>query len=98
MGYRIEYGQMITKVKIKENVRKTSVEWLLKVVATGCVLLFLAFLWGKENIRDYFIPGDPDITEQAAKCFLEDVRNGESIKDAFTNFCLEIIENEGVPE
>ncbi len=98
MGYRIEYGQTITKVKLKEKVRNIRIEWLLKTIAAGCVLLFLAFLWGKENVRTFFIPGDPDVTGHAAKCFVEDVRNGESISDAFAAFCMEIIENAGLPE
>ena len=98
MGYRIQYGQTMTKEEIKEPVDTKRMKPLLAIILLICIVFFFIFLGGTETLRDCFIPGDPEITEAAVKMFIEDVREGESIGDAITAFCLEIIDNADVSE
>lgn len=91
MGYRIEYGQTVQREAINEtgsfNIKKKTV-YIALIILAAALLLFCA----KTNtVRNLLLPGDPAVTEQALNTFAEQLRAGESIGDAATAFCQEIV-------
>lgn len=63
------------------------------------VCSFLLFLWmvsafypqGREILRILLIPGDPDVTLQAAEAFAQELGNGFSVAEAAKNFCSTVL-------
>lgn len=68
-----------------------------RLILTGC--FFLCFLclvascWpdGYDLLKQLLIPGDPDITLEAAEVFAQEVGSGFSFRDAARNFCLAVL-------
>ena len=60
---------------------------------------FLCFLWlvgtfwpdGQDLMKQLLIPGDPDITLEAAEVFAQEVGSGFAMADAARNFCLAVL-------
>ena len=84
MGYRIAYSTE-TSHKFPEKVRrKKPLLW----AATGVLLVgLLAGGW------KLLLPGNPEVTHTALAHLAEDIREGESLGQAVTAFCQEIIDN-----
>ena len=59
------------------------------------VLLLFGFgVWVKfQGVPDFLIPGDPEITKQAAEMMITELRNGEPVDDAVLAFCQEILDS-----
>ena len=65
------------------------------------VMLFFVFCWavciwwpeGKMLLRTLLIPGEPEITIQAAEVFASELGSGYALSDAFRNFCNTVFEN-----
>ncbi len=91
MSYQIQYKTVGRKkyAKYKPTVRLTRLRAVLLVVATA--LLFLSF--HITRVRYLFLPGDPVVTEQAIGNMVDALRSGESVGDAVTTFCQEILKN-----
>lgn len=97
MGYRIQYGQTMTKTPIadKKILRKPK---KLRLLIPVCIIFLIALMWiKKDTLRDFLIPGDEAVTEAAVADFVKDLRTGENFSDAITAFCQEIIENANIP-
>lgn len=92
MGYKIQYGQTMTKVFIQEtknkDIRMPAMKWIVLTCA-----LFLAIYLGGSGYLDFLIPGNKEATTAAFTSMVEDVQDGKSVKDAFTAFCLEILDD-----
>ena len=84
MGYSIQYSPQ-TNRKFPVKTKKNSATWLLTGVAV------LALLLGGWRL---LLPGDPETTRAALSHLVDDVRAGESVGDAVTAFCREIIDGE----
>lgn len=41
---------------------------------------------------DFLIPGDPQVTKEAATMMIEELRKGESLYDAMTVFCRQVLD------
>lgn len=98
MSYTIQYGPS-GKAEAEWNSsrtkrkRRTAAAILLAVVAIGVLLL-----GGADRVRDFLIPGDPEVTKAAFAQFTENIRQGEPVGDAITAFCREIIDNADIQE
>lgn len=90
MGYRIDYGQSLTKQIIIDSDKMGQKKHHGKWIALWCILLSVVLL-GKCSCLDFLIPGDKEITKHAFTTMIEDVQEGEDIKDAVTAFCVEIL-------
>ena len=98
MGYRIEYGQGIIKKRtvISHSAKKQIKKFVPILLST---VLIVTMLWGKgESVRSFLIPGNDAVTVAALREMVCGLRNGESLTDAVTAFCREIIENADIPE
>lgn len=91
MGYAILYEPDLNKkLKIPNQNRKLLLRaGVLAVCAVLVVLCLQAPV--REVIRDFLIPGDPDVTQSAFSQMVSDIRAGESFSDAVTVFCQEIL-------
>lgn len=97
MGYRVVYGPMPKMAKKQE--RKPL---RLQMLTATFLLLFAwtvrqAWPEGREVLRQYLLPGEPTVTEEAFRNMLEDLRQGEPVLDAVSAFCAEIVEH-GTPQ
>lgn len=95
MSYKIQYKTVGRKryAKYKPTFRLTRRRAVLLVLATA--LLFFSFHFSR--VRYLFLPGDPVVTEQAIGNMVDALQSGESVGDAVTAFCQEIIKN-GIQE
>jgi hypothetical protein len=65
------------------------------------VMLFSVFCWivcfcwpeGKQMLRILLIPGEPEVTIQAAEVFASELCSGYTLSDAVRNFCANVLEN-----
>lgn len=91
MGYRVSYD-LVSAPKVRRNKKWTGIA----AIAVICVLLICATVFKTAAlpwIRDFLIPGDPDVTATALTELVNDLRDGVSFTDAVTTFCREIISN-----
>ena len=93
MSYTIQYGDQYNVKYDRPGNAKRSVKKLL--LPTLVILIIVLFLI--KPIRtaafDLLFPGDSAVTFRAAENMTRDLKEGESFKSAFTDFCVEIISN-----
>ena len=94
MAYRISYDNGTTsKWNEKQSSQKKRIFLRLLVVVLICVL-GVSFLGGTmDALLEFLIPGDPDVTKQAISKMVEEIKSGNSLKEAITTFCKGIVEN-----
>lgn len=95
MGYRIEYGSQGELRKPLKSKRSYSA-----IAATICVLALVAGAitvkhTGLTWVQEVLLPGDPAVTAAALENMVDNIKEGDSIADAVTTFCKEIVENAG---
>ena len=93
MGYRIVYGPMPKTRKLR-NYRAPR----LRIMAAAFLLLFVLVVrqaWpdGAEILREYLLPGERSVTEAAFGEMVTDLQNGQSVGEAVTAFCKEIVKH-----
>ena len=94
MAYRISYGQ---DMKMERLARKRPGKLILWILAAVLVVGFrLSPLYDAAKV--WLLPGDSAVTAAALSDMTERIEAGENFVDAFTCFCMEIIENAEVPE
>ena len=94
MSYRIEYGPAIPPQYIK----KTN-SLRLQTMTAVCLLLFSFlvrqfFPTGVQQLRQFLLPGSPTVTQEALDTMMGNLRNGEPLRDAFTAFCVYIVDHD----
>lgn len=89
MSYQIQYETdkqerypMVTK-------RKDSSKLWIRIATVA----FFVTLLSVPSIRDFLIPGDADVTKAAFGQMIDNIREGDSLGEAVTTFCREIIAN-----
>lgn len=87
MGYKIIYG--------KDPVKKHSFTRLQGLICGFFLLFSLAvrLFWpaGSQVLRDLFVTDQLSQGAQAAVAMVEDLQQGESVSDAVSVFCQEIL-------
>ena len=91
MSYCVDYNPEMKKryptyIKVR---RKVPVRALLLAVA----VIIVCYGIFHSGLLRFLIPGDPAVTTAAFSGMVEDVGAGESVRQAFLNFCKEIIVN-----
>ena len=93
MSYRIEYrsgGELRKSWKPKRPIGRVAVViCVLSLVAGALAIKHTGLSW----VKTVLLPGDPAVTAAALENMVENIRDGESLVDAVTAFCREIIEN-----
>lgn len=98
MGYRIQYGETVKKEVLTETTRNRKP--LIGVIAGLIICCVFTFIISKnaDKLADFILPGNREVTKNAISAFTEDLREGESVSNAFAAFCKEIIENANIPD
>lgn len=94
MAYQITYGP----VKRKESRPGKVKGKLLAGLVIGAILIGLRVSGMGEAAARWVFPGDAEATENALHTMTQSIEAGESVADAFSCFCQEIIENANLPE
>lgn len=94
MSYKIIYGPI--RYKNEENGRRGWKMWILPGVLALAVCL--RFMGLGELFSRMLLPGDPEVTAAAFQSMVTALWDGESVGEAFTVFCGEIIENANIPQ
>ena len=93
MSYRIEYG-----CAIPAKFRHPTWGIQLQVLTAVCMILFSLMVgrfWpqGRQVLREYLLPGEPTVTEQAFSGLVQDLSSGMGLEEAVTVFCRQIIDH-----
>ena len=60
-------------------------------------LIILTIVWTVTPVRvavlDFILPGDGAVTRQAAGAMFQQMKDGRPFREAFSEFCTEILEN-----
>lgn len=89
MGYKITYGPAREKRKAQPvRIRPVHI-WL------GIMILavFVRLIGYGDDIMKLILPGDPAVTAAALENITQELTAGESISDAFSEFCQEIVDH-----
>ena len=94
MSYRIEYGSSIPAQYVK---KKTYMR--LQIMTAVWLLLFTLlvrgfFPAGTEQLKRILLPDAHSVTQTALNDLTEKLRNGQPLHDAFTSFCIYIVEHD----
>lgn len=96
MAYEISYSPQENHRYPIFRPRKKLPKWLLGVVLAAVTALAIPQV--RRQIGQALLPGDNETTREAVTAFVEDVRQGVSIPDAFQAFCREIVKDVEVPK
>lgn len=89
MAYEIQYSpETVTRYRNHAEKHKSRVGGWITVLLLAAAALSVRY----NGIPDFLIPGDPAVTKQAARTFLELLQEGEPVMDAVTVFCNEILD------
>lgn len=93
MGYRVEYGPQEKK---KESKLLNPLK--MQILTTVFLLFFVlgvrgAWPEGTEKLKEFLLPGELSVTETAFQNLVTEIKEGESIGDAVSTFCREIVEH-----
>lgn len=83
MGYRIVYGKQEKKIISPKKIG----------LIISAILVFAMLLWpsGRNAVRNLILPGDADVTAAALQKLVSELGEGQSIGEAVTVFCQQII-------
>lgn len=90
MSYCIEYNPELNR---KYPKRKYIKQFSIKKLLCLTMILVTSYVFLQAKLYRYFIPGDPDVTVPAFSTMVDRVGDGASVRDAFVEFCKEIIMN-----
>lgn len=94
MPYRIEYGSAIPPQYIKKK-KPLRLQIMTAIfLLTFSLLVRQFFPAGTQKLRQILLPGTPSVTQEALDMLMGDLRDGESLGDAFTAFCVYIVDHD----
>ena len=90
MSYCVEYNPELRKdypMRTKQK-RQLPIKLILSISLIAAVYILASC-----GIFRHLIPGDPDKTTAAFSVMVEEIGEGERLKDAVVTFCREVITN-----
>lgn len=90
MAYQVQYG-----VSRHDRRRRGVRNWSWIYLALAAILVVGSLVAGQNISWDWLLPGDPRITAAALETLRENLAAGETLSDAVTAFCREIIHGAG---
>ncbi len=94
MAYRMEYGmQTCIKTQLR-TVRPGKNKSLWKVTLVCVLLAGVILLQMNGGLLELMMPGEGVRAQAAMEQMVQSIREGESVRDAFAAFYLEIVEYE----
>lgn len=92
MGYKIRYD-FSRNGAVKTLLNKKPLLLIGTIAVTVVVFVFLFSFNAIDSIRDFLTPGNDRITQAAFSEFADNIRAGDSFKEAITTFCEKIIDD-----
>lgn len=93
MSYVIQYKGNGEK-KFQRTVNRWNViKRFSKLICAIIIVILFMIQPIRVIILNLILPGDSATTCQAAETMIGNIENGHSFKEAFTDFCIEILEN-----
>ena len=93
MGYRIVYGKTPEKTTFNDRKQQTGKRIAVWTAALIAAVSICWIGWSHPDIRQYILPGDPQVTGAALDQLIDDIRSGDPVSDAVAAFCKEIIDS-----
>ena len=90
MSYVVHYPTGV-KHKYPQKVKTTRLRPSNIALASLGIVVAVLVLFNVPTLRNVILPGDPEVTEQAAKTMIDQLREGETFADCFADFCREVI-------
>ena len=94
MSYRIEYGPLIPPQYIKKAKPLRLQIMTAFFLISFTLLVRYSFPSGVQQLRRILLPETHTITQDALDAMMGSLRNGEPLGNAFTAFCIYIIDHE----
>ena len=93
MAYRIDYGSAGNQRKpLQSKLSPTVIKSMLFVLTLVAGAVTIKVI-GLEWVQNVLLPGDPAVTAAALQNMTDGRRSGDSLVDAVTTFCREIVAN-----
>ena len=93
MPYRIDYSAGCSRKKpLRPGLPKPTIKAALIVLVPLAGALTVKIV-GLSWVQEVLLPGDPAVTAAALENMTDGLRSGDSLLDAVTAFCREIIAN-----
>lgn len=91
MAYRIDYGQAGSPPEEAKKASRST--WLLTMLVFCTFLVFVHFFWpqGRDMLWELLFPGGGTEARAAFGDFLSSLTQGNSAKQAFLDFCRDIL-------
>ena len=91
MAYRIVYEPEIKSHVPTKRKSYSLVKYVVSLVLLVVIVVFVNLPTVKCALRYILLPGDPDITLSAGKELVETLKNGGTVRESVTVFCMEIL-------
>ena len=92
MGYTVHY-QPEEKKRYPVIKKPAPVKAKMIFLSLFLVMSLLVVRRWAERIGDFLLPGNGPVTRQASERFFRNIKQGQPLKTAFSEFCIEIVEN-----
>lgn len=86
MGYQMEYGSWDKPVKYRRTRDKK-----MRYITIFLVLALIICCFQSDRIINFLLPGDVDATRKAITVFVNELKEGEPLFDAFGSFCKVVL-------
>lgn len=96
MSYKILYDPELSHKYPPEKEGPAIVGWIISFLLAAALLFIMSISGVLNHVKYWILPGDPVVTEAAFADLMEGLEAGEPIAEAFTDFCVEILEDENV--
>lgn len=93
MGYRVEY-QPVKKVRGAEKRRSRVLSLSALFFLILCILVSCFLPREAEVMKEVLIPGEAAVTAAALDRFAEELKMGETVRDALMHFCQLVLAGE----
>ena len=97
MGYQIQYGASMVKTRIPERRNLSSYKYI-KYLIVACVILFAIFLGSREEVQNFLLPGNGNVTRSAISKMVSNLKDGAPLAASIEVFCLEIVNGARIPQ
>lgn len=93
MAYVIEYEGKISERFVHQTSRAVKPKRLFLLAFTVILICVWVITPVRVAVLDFVLPGDGAFTRRAAGNMFQQMKEGQSFREAFSDFCIEIFEN-----
>lgn len=92
MAYKIHYDPSL-KLKYPAKRKNQPIRRYISAFALLAVIMTLLYHPGvRQRIKNFLIPGDPEVTLSAGRELVYDIKAGNTVRESVMAFCKEILD------